>query len=121
MELEYFEEKKSKFYSICVKVENKQQVKDFAAKLWLEHKKARHICYGYVFYENQIQYAGCDDNGEPKHTAGKPIRDLLIKTKSKNLAIFVVRYFGGIKLGAGGISRAYLKSAMIALKKFNGE
>ncbi|MCT4469807.1 YigZ family protein [Mycoplasma sp. HS2188] len=118
--LEY-EIKKSKFYSVCLPINSKEEVKAINAELWKKFKKATHICYGYSFLNEGIINAGFDDDGEPKGTAGKPIRDLLIKTSTQNIAIFVVRYFGGIKLGAGGLGKAYTKSASQALNDFKKE
>ncbi|WP_408634176.1 YigZ family protein [Mycoplasmopsis phocirhinis] len=113
-----YEIKKSKFYSICLKIQSKQEVKSLNIELWKTHKKATHICYGYSFLNDGVINAGFEDDGEPKGTAGKPIRDLLIKTNTHNLVIFVIRYFGGIKLGSGGLAKAYIKSASIALNEF---
>ncbi|WP_036461369.1 YigZ family protein [Mycoplasma simbae] len=118
MNLVEYEIKKSRFYSVCVPITSKEDVKLINEQLWKDHKKATHICYGYTFINNGVINAGFDDNGEPHGTAGRPIRDLLIKTNSNNYAIFVIRYFGGIKLGAGGLVRAYIKSANLALSEF---
>lgn len=83
-------------------------------KLKAQHKKATHICYAYSF--SQPFEEKCCDDGEPKGTAGQPILSVIKKKKLQNVAVVVVRYFGGIKLGAGGLVRAYTKSASKALK-----
>ncbi|QSF13484.1 YigZ family protein [Mycoplasma sp. Mirounga ES2805-ORL] len=122
MELQTYTVKKSKFYSIAIEISNSEDIKSILCQLWQENKKATHICYGYSFINNNgVVNAGFDDDGEPGGTAGRPIRDLLLKTNTNNLVIFVIRYFGGVKLGAGGLVRAYIKSANLALKKFKGE
>lgn len=79
-----------------------------------QHKKATHVCYAYSF--SQPLEEKCFDDGEPKGTAGQPILSVIKKKKLQNVAVIVVRYFGGIKLGAGGLVRAYTKSASEALK-----
>ncbi|SDE51972.1 YigZ family protein [Sporomusa acidovorans] len=79
-----------------------------------QHKEANHNCSAYVIGQHgQIQKA--DDDGEPGGTAGKPILDVLHKSAVKNAVIVVTRYFGGIKLGAGGLIRAYTKAAVDGL------
>ncbi|WP_408633511.1 YigZ family protein [Mycoplasmopsis californica] len=119
--MQEYEIKKSRFYSVAITINSKEEIKDIYNKLWSEHKKATHICYGYSFIKNGVENAGYEDDGEPKGTAGKPIRDLLIITKTNNLVIFVIRYFGGIKLGGGGLIQAYRNSANIALKSYRNE
>ncbi|MBU4690516.1 YigZ family protein [Mycoplasma sp. ES3157-GEN-MYC] len=118
MELINYEVKKSRFYSICLPINSKDEIKNYLKELRAGHKKSTHICYGYLFIDNGVINAGFDDDGEPNGTAGRPIRDLLIKTKMENFVIFVIRYFGGVKLGAGGLVRAYIKSANLALQKY---
>lgn len=102
--------KKSKFISITYEINNKKEVQEILDKLNVEHKKATHICYAYSLIENGVEIAGFSDDGEPKGTAGKPMYDLL---KLKNLfgvLIVVIRYYGGVKLGAGGLVRSYIRS-----------
>lgn len=76
----------------------------------IKHKKATHICYAYRFNAEMIHEKSFDD-GEPSGTAGKPILNVIKKKNLTNTMIVVVRYFGGIKLGAGGLIRAYTKCA----------
>lgn len=78
-----------------------------------ENKKATHVVYAYSFSQ-PFEEKFCDD-GEPRSTAGAPILSVIQKKKLSNVAVVVVRYFGGIKLGAGGLVRAYTKSASEAL------
>lgn len=99
--------KKSKFISYYYDVETKEDIKSILEFLKKEHKKARHIPYAYIL----INTAGKSDDKEPNGTASSPIYNMLERSNLKNRAIFVVRYFGGVKLGAGGLTRAYAMSA----------
>lgn len=105
--------KKSKFYSYKYDVKTKQECDDIIAKTRQEHKKASHICYAY----NLCDSAKFSDDNEPSGTAGRPILNVLQKKNLKNVLVVVVRYFGGIKLGAGGLVRAYTKSASQVFKE----
>ena len=102
-------EKKSKFLGFLLSSQTENEIKDALEFLKQEHKKATHICWAgrlkSPFYEKAV------DDGEPSGTAGRPILNVLQKKEMQNVAIFVVRYFGGIKLGAGGLVRAYSKVA----------
>lgn len=103
-------EKKSKFYSFAYKICDVKDVEEILLLLNKEHKKATHICYAYKISNGQ-EIVKFNDDGEPSGTAGKPILSVIEKKNLTNVAVFVVRYFGGIKLGAGGLVRAYTKSA----------
>ena len=102
-------EKKSKFYGYLFEVSSEDEIKGVLSKLKKEHNKATHICYaGRIkspFYERAV------DDGEPSGTAGRPILSVLQKREENNVCAFVVRYFGGVKLGAGGLVRVYSKVA----------
>ncbi len=102
-------EKKSKFYGYLLSCDKEETIKEALTSLQISHKKATHICYAYrlsyPFAEKAV------DDGEPSGTAGRPILNVLQKKDLKNSAIFIVRYFGGIKLGAGGLVRIYSKTA----------
>lgn len=100
-------EKKSKFLTYAFTISNIEQVENILKDLQQEHKKATHICYAYNFFG----YARCSDDGEPSGTAGLPILNAITKNGLTNALIVVVRYFGGIKLGAGGLTRAYSNCA----------
>ena len=111
--VEYIE-KKSRFIGYllsCEKIEEVEQALDFLKK---EHKKATHICYAYSLANPFLEKAV--DDGEPGGTAGRPILSVMQKKNIKNVCVFVVRYFGGIKLGAGGLVRAYTKVTSEVLK-----
>ncbi len=107
-EIEYVE-KKSKFigYLFCCK--NTDEVALALQELKKQHKKATHICYAYSLSHPFLEKAV--DDGEPGGTAGRPILSVIQKKEKKDVCVFVVRYFGGIKLGAGGLVRAYTKTA----------
>ena len=82
-----------------------------------KNKKATHICFAYVISGTEFLAKAFDD-GEPGGTAGKPILSVIQKQNLTNVLVVVVRYFGGIKLGAGGLVRAYSKAASLALSEF---
>ncbi len=107
-----YEIKKSKFISYYYQIDNENDVKEILNNLKDEHKKARHIPYAYILNNT----AGKSDDKEPKNTAGLPIYNLMIQNNLVNKAIFVVRYFGGTKLGAGNLLRAYLTTSKEVLK-----
>ena len=101
---------KSRFIGIMQPLSCEQDITNTLSQLKLEHKKATHICYAYVYSVDKV-LEKCSDDGEPKGTAGAPIMNVIKKRGAKNVLIAVVRYFGGIKLGAGGLVRAYSKTA----------
>ncbi len=103
--------KKSKFLGFTLEVFSPLEINVFLEKLKKEHKKATHICYAYKIISKGIESVKYFDDGEPSGTAGRPIFNVIEKKKLFNIAIFVVRYFGGIKLGTGGLVRAYSKCA----------
>ena len=95
--------KKSRFVAYYYEITSKEEAKIIYETLKKEHKKARHIPYAYIL-ENT---ASKSDGKEPSGTSGMPIYQVLEQKKLINRGVFVVRYFGGIKLGAGGLTRAY--------------
>ena len=108
-----YEIKKSKFIGYYYEVNSIDEINEVLAYLKKEHKKARHIPYAYKI-DNNIKKS---DDKEPSGTAGMPIYNLIEKNNLNNCFIAVVRYFGGIKLGAGGLLRAYNTTAIETLKK----
>ncbi|MGV3024415.1 YigZ family protein [Clostridium thermobutyricum] len=110
-----FEEKKSEFIGYAKRVETEEEAKEFINEIKALHKQARHNCFAYVIGENYGVQRYSDD-GEPQGTAGIPILEVMKKSGVTDCAIVVTRYFGGILLGAGGLTRAYTKGASIALK-----
>lgn len=104
---------KSKFIGIIKPLNNKDDVKNILNEIKKKYPKATHYCYGYIV--NGLQKS--NDDGEPSSTAGKPILETLLKNDLFNVILIVVRYFGGIKLGAGGLTRAYVDIASQTIKK----
>ena len=99
---------KSKFIAYLLPLNSEESFKEILANLRKEHKKARHIVYAYRF---NVKSKSCDD-GEPKGTAGHPLLELLYKKDINNVALLVVRYFGGTLLGAGRLLRTYLQAGV---------
>ncbi|MCM3024034.1 YigZ family protein [Heyndrickxia ginsengihumi] len=100
---------KSRFIAHVNRVTTEEEAQNFILTIKKEHWNATHNCSAYMIGEqNQIQKAS--DDGEPSGTAGVPILEVLKKKDLKDTAVVVTRYFGGIKLGAGGLIRAYSKS-----------
>lgn len=105
-------EKKSRFIGHLFEIESIEEIESILHNLKIEHKRCTHICYSYILNTNG-NYEKCFDDGEPSGTAGKPILNVLKRKELKNNLIVVVRYFGGIKLGAGGLLRAYSKTSSL--------
>ncbi|WP_318507274.1 YigZ family protein [Bacillus sp. T3] len=100
---------KSRFIAHVARAENEEQAQAFIQSIKKQHWNATHNCSAYLIGENdQIQKA--NDDGEPSGTAGVPILEVLKKRKLKDTVVVITRYFGGIKLGAGGLIRAYGKA-----------
>lgn len=106
--------KKSKFHTFLHPITSFQQVKDLLDYYKKEHKDATHICYGYILDENNYKYS---DDGEPTNSAGIPIYQVLKNNKLIYVLCVVIRYYGGIKLGVGGLSHAYSSGPINALKE----
>ena len=109
-------EKKSKFYGYAFNVQSVEEIEKHIQDLKKEYKKCTHICYAYQI-STPVVLAKAVDDGEPSGTAGKPIYNIIDKKNLKNVLIVVVRYFGGVKLGAGGLVRAYTKCANGAVEE----
>ncbi|HEY4602066.1 MAG TPA: YigZ family protein [Cerasibacillus sp.] len=106
---------KSRFIGYVKRVETEEAAQQFIQMIKKKHHDATHNCSAYVIGKNdQIQKA--NDDGEPSGTAGVPILEVIKKQNLKNTAIVVTRYFGGIKLGAGGLIRAYSSTASQAIR-----
>ena len=106
---------KSRFITLIYKVTNISEINETLNNLKKEYKDATHYCYAYII-GNTKRF---NDDGEPKSTAGMPILGVLENKKLDNVLAVVIRYFGGIKLGAGGLVRAYSSSVSEALEKIN--
>lgn len=110
-----FKEKNSKFFGYAFPVTSEEEVKKILEHLRKEHFSARHWCYAYQIGTEKIQYRANDD-GEPNNSAGMPIYGQIQSFEVTNILVVVVRYFGGIKLGVGGLISAYKNTAQMALE-----
>ncbi|MDQ0218429.1 YigZ family protein [Peribacillus cavernae] len=101
---------KSRFIAHVARTETEEEAQGFIASIKKKHRDATHNCSAYMIGEHdQIQKA--NDDGEPSGTAGVPILEVIKKKGLKDTAVVITRYFGGTKLGAGGLIRAYGKAA----------
>lgn len=108
--------KKSDFIAYAYPVHTREQAMFHVEQLRIKYPDARHWCWAYIIGDpDNTTSAGFDDDGEPSGTAGRPILNVLQHKSIGNIIIIVVRYFGGIKLGAGGLTRAYAGSAQAAV------
>lgn len=110
-----FVEKKSTFITHLVRVTSEEEARDFIQKMKKKHYDATHVCSCYVVGDNN-EITRANDDGEPSGTAGAPMLDVLVKNEIKNVCATVIRYFGGTKLGTGGLVRAYGGGVINALK-----
>jgi uncharacterized YigZ family protein len=113
-----FKDKNSKFFGYAFPVRHEDEVKTYLDQLKKEHHAARHWCYAYQLGTETITYRANDD-GEPNNTAGMPIYGQIQSFEVTNILIVVVRYYGGIKLGVGGLINAYKTSAQQILDASN--
>jgi uncharacterized YigZ family protein len=111
-----FKEKNSKFYGYAFPVSSEEAIKEHIEHLKKEHFSARHWCYAYQIGTEKIQYRANDD-GEPNNSAGMPIYGQIQSFEVTNVLVVVVRYFGGVKLGVGGLISAYKTAAQMALEE----
>ena len=108
--------KKSEFIAYAYPVNSREEAMFHVEQLREQYADARHHCWAYIIGDpDNTTSAGLDDDGEPNGTAGRPILNVLQHKSIGNIIIIVVRYFGGIKLGAGGLTRAYAGSAQAAV------
>lgn len=111
--------KKSKFYAYKFELNSHEEFLKFFEQIKLNHKKATHFCFAYKIKQNGEEKIKFDDSTEPANTAGRPILSVIEKKKLQNICVVVVRYFGKIKLGAGGLVRAYTKATSMVLENEN--
>lgn len=112
-----FKEKGSKFFGYAFPVLNEDDVKNFLDDLKKKHHAARHFCYAYQLgIEAEDAKYRANDDGEPSNSAGLPIYGQIQSFEVTNILIVSVRYFGGTKLGVGGLISAYKTSAQITLE-----
>jgi uncharacterized YigZ family protein len=110
-----FKEKGSKFFGYAFPVTSEDKVKETIELLRKKHHTARHFCYAYQLGIEKIRFRANDD-GEPNNSAGMPIYGQIQSFQLTNILIVSVRYFGGTKLGVGGLMSAYKLSALMALE-----
>ena len=106
---------KSKFLNYLTPVSGVEEAKEYLRYLRKKYPDANHHCYAYIIGKNQ-EVQKYSDDGEPSKTAGMPMIEVLKKHDLTNVLTVSIRYFGGIKLGAGGLVRAYTKSVSEAIK-----
>lgn len=111
-----FKEKNSKFFGYCFPVQSEDEVKPILDEIKKKHFSARHWCYAFQLGTEQIHYR-VNDDGEPGGSAGLPIYGQIQSFEVTNILVVVVRYFGGVKLGVGGLVSAYKEAARMALEE----
>jgi len=109
---------KSRFIGFLAPVQTMTEVIAFVNQLREEHNDASHVCFACILSSFEVAEKAIDD-GEPAKTAGLPMLEILKKRQLTDIVVVVVRYFGGIKLGAGGLIRAYAKTVRICVDKAN--
>jgi uncharacterized YigZ family protein len=110
-----YKEKNSKFYGFVFPVQSDDEVKEYLEQLRKQHTGAGHFCYAYQLGTERIYYRANDD-GEPSNSAGMPIYGQIQSFGVTNVLVVVVRFFGGVKLGVGGLIAAYRTAAQQALE-----
>lgn len=113
-----FKDKNSKFYGYALPIKSEVEIKSYLEALKKQHHSARHFCYAYQLGTETINYRANDD-GEPNNSAGMPIYGQIQSFNLTNVLVVVVRYFGGVKLGVGGLINAYKTTAQLALESSN--
>lgn len=110
----YYTEKRSKFLAFSHHVETVEEVKEIVAQYRKKYFDARHVCWAYMLGDERTEFRANDD-GEPSSTAGKPILGQINSRELTNVLVVVVRYYGGVNLGTGGLIVAYREAASLAL------
>ena len=108
--------KKSRFVGLCTSVSSIQEINDFLDYTKAEYSRASHYCYAYSIGLDDQKRGYSSDAGEPTNSAGPPILSAISSSGLNNVICIVIRYFGGIKLGIGGLIRAYGRCARECLK-----
>lgn len=103
----HLEIKRSKFLTFAAPAENRQTAEDFIRGLREQHPRANHVCWAYIAGAPNSTVRSMSDDGEPSGTAGMPMLKILEYSGYGDIVVVVVRYFGGTKLGTGGLQRAY--------------
>lgn len=113
-----FKDRNSKFLGFAFPVEDEEEIKPIIEDLKKQHHSARHWCYAWQLGKQETRYR-VNDDGEPTNSAGMPIYGQIQSFDVTNILIVVVRYFGGVKLGVGGLINAYRTTAQLALEASN--
>ena len=108
--------KKSRFISHCIPVDDADEVRRIIKETRKAHPQSRHVVWAYIIGDARSVF-GMSDDGEPHGTAGKPVLEVLKGCGMTNILVLVIRYFGGIKLGTGGLVSAYTRAAKDVLEK----
>lgn len=108
--------KKSKFINLVFHAEDEETLEKILGEVRKKHYKATHVCWAYVLNSDPKRQKASDD-GEPSGTAGKPILEVINHRELRDVLVVVIRYFGGVKLGTGGLIRAYIGGASDVLKQ----
>lgn len=111
----YYTEKRSKFYAFMHNVDTADEVRTLQQQYKKKYYDARHVCYAYRIGPEGEEYRAIDD-GEPSSTAGKPILGALLSADITNVVVFVIRYYGGVNLGTGGLIVAYREATQAAIE-----
>ncbi len=106
-------EKRSRFIGQVWPVDSEEKARELIAQTKATYHDARHNCWCYILRDGAVRYA---DDGEPQGTAGQPMLEVFRRSGVENVLCVVTRYFGGILLGAGGLTRAYAGTAKLALE-----
>jgi len=110
----YITEQRSKFISYAIPAQTPEQVKEIIDNYRKQYYDARHVCWAYMLGADRTQFR-VNDDGEPSSTAGKPILGVINSHELTDVLIVVIRYFGGVKLGTGGLIVAYRAAALDAI------
>jgi len=111
-----FKDRNSKFFGYAFPIKTEEEANEHLEQLRAKHHKARHWCYAWQIGKEDFQYR-VNDDGEPSNSAGMPIYGQIQSFDVTNILIVVVRYFGGVKLGVGGLINAYKTAAQMALEE----
>ncbi|MGL1893743.1 MAG: YigZ family protein [Spirochaetaceae bacterium] len=112
--------KKSKFIGIGVPISSPEEARDLLKEIRAQYSDSRHVCYCFVWGKSST-HMGMSDDGEPSGTAGRPMLEVVKGTGYENILVAAVRYFGGIKLGTGGLVKAYTQITKLVVENIKVE
>ncbi len=117
----YYTEKRSKFLAFAHHIDDSDEAKGIVAEYKKKYFNARHVCYAYATGIGEAASTRANDDGEPSGSAGKPILGQIVSHEMTNVIVIVVRYYGGVNLGTGGLAVAYKTAAAEALENAESE